>query len=154
MRKKFFCLSAVCLAILVSFSGCNGILPKEQGQEVDYRMSFANRTGQSVTKLEIRPSEEADWSEITLTEKEWKNGYEMPVILQGVLPEAENGWQVQMTFPDEKQMIWEGVAFGADATYTFTLENNTPAVIVMNEQTAEEPTGDEPRELEEQPSEE
>ena len=99
-------------------------------QEVDYSMVFENQTGLDVTRLEIRPSDEAEWSEITLSEEEWKNSYEMPVTMQGQMPIAEDGWQVQMTFGEsEIQRIWEGVHFDDAVTFTFTMENGEMQVI-------------------------
>ena len=103
-------------------------------QEVDYDMMFENQTGLNVSKLEIRPSDDAEWSEITLSEAEWKNSYEMPVSMQGQMIVAENGWQVQMTFGEsEIQRVWEGVHFADEVTFTFTMENGEMQVITSTE---------------------
>lgn len=110
-----------------------------QTQEVNYDMTFANQTGRNVSKLEIRPSEEADWSEITLTEKEWKNSFEMPVSLQGQIPLAEDGWQVQMTFVGDDVAVWDGIVFADAETITFSVEETgeTAAQVAVEEATEE-----------------
>lgn len=112
----------------VGMTACGGEeLPT---QEVDYSMMFENQTGRDISKLEIRPSENADWVEITLTEGTWKNSYEMPVTLQGQLPIAENGWQVQMTFADDETDIWEGVNFADETTITFSFDEGDETAVV------------------------
>lgn len=128
MRKKFLALVLLACGLM----GCSeSNLPTE---EVDFTMNFANQTGQNVSKLEIRPSADADWSEITLSEAEWKDSYEMPVSIQGRIPIAENGWQVQMTFDEsEQQRIWEGVYFIDGETLTFTMKDGETQVIASEE---------------------
>lgn len=124
MRKRIFAL----LLAACSLVGCGDA--SVQTEEVDYTMTFANRTGRDVSKLEIRPSEDSAWSEITLSEAEWKDGYEMPVSMQGQMPLAEDGWQVQMTFADsEGGYIWDGVHFADDNAFTFTIEDGETQVI-------------------------
>lgn len=114
-----------------------------QMQEVDYNMTFANQTGKNVSKLEIRPSEEADWSEITLTENEWKSSFEIPVSLQGQIPLAEDGWQVQMTFMGEDAAVWDGIVLADDQTIIFSVdENGEPAMQTIVEESEEEPPVD------------
>lgn len=124
MKKRILCL----LMLACGLMGCGeDSMPTE---EVDYTMTFANQTGQDVSKLEIRPSAQSAWSEITLSESEWKNSYEMPVSMQGQMPIAPEGWQVQMTFDEgEEQRIWEGVHFEDDVTFTFTMEDGETQVI-------------------------
>ena len=124
MKKKILCMLLTACAL----TACGQ--ESVPTQEVDYSMVFENQTGLNVSKLEIRPSEDADWSEIALTETEWKNGYEMPVTMQGQMPIAENGWQVQMTFGDsEIQRVWEGVCFDDATTFTFTMEDGDTQVV-------------------------
>ena len=99
-------------------------------QEVDYDMTFENQTGINVSKLEIRYAEDADWSEIALTDGEWKNSYQMPVSMQGQMPVAEDGWQVQMTFADsDSQKVWDGVEFDDDVILTFALDADMEPVV-------------------------
>lgn len=108
-------------------------------QEVNYNMTFANQTGRNVSKLEIRPSEEADWSEITLTENEWKSSFEIPVSLQGQIPLAEDGWQVQMTFMGEGAAVWDGIVLADAQTIIFSVdENGEPAMQTIVEESEEE----------------
>lgn len=128
MKKNILAL----LLLTLGLTACGG--EKIPTQEVDYSMTFANQTGLNVSKLEIRPTEESEWSEITLSESEWKNSYEMPVSMQGQMPIAAEGWQVQMTFGDsEIQRIWEGVQFADDVTFTFTMEDGGTQVIASTE---------------------
>ncbi|MEI3523502.1 MAG: hypothetical protein V8Q36_04855 [Anaerotignum sp.] len=60
-----------------------------------------------------------------LKESEWKNGFSVPVTLNGMVPVVENGWQVQMTFTDGSEQVWENVVLEDGDTITFTLENGT-----------------------------
>lgn len=134
--RKWFMMSMA--AVLAAFLVACGTEEEVQTQEVDYRMTFANQTGKNVSRLEIRPSAEADWSEITLTEKEWKSSFEMPVSLQGQIPLAENGWQVQMTFVGDDVAVWEDVVFADAETITFSVdENGETTVAVVEEAEAE-----------------
>lgn len=128
MKKNILAL----LLLTLGLTACGG--EKIPTQEVDYNMTFANQTGLNVSKLEIRPTEESEWSEITLSESEWKNSYEMPVSMQGQMPIAAEGWQVQMTFGEsEIQRIWEGVQFADEVTFTFTMEDGETQVIASTE---------------------
>ena len=99
-------------------------------QEVDYDITFENQTGIDVSKLEIRYAEDADWSEIALTDGEWRSSYQMPVSMAGQMPVAENGWQVQMTFADgSSQKVWDGVEFADDVILTFALNEDMEPVV-------------------------
>lgn len=133
-------MAAIGAALVLGLGGCGGEEKQAVLQEVDYRMTFANQTGRDVSRLEIRPSAEEDWSEISLSEAEWKSNYEMPVALKGLLPETENGWQVQMTFADDgSQGVWDGVEFGDDETITFSMEAGVAEATVQADET--EPEG-------------
>ena len=126
MKKRIFSLFLAAFAA-VGMTACGG--KEVEKQEVDYDMTFENQTGITVEKLEIRYAEDADWAEIALTDGEWKSGYEMPVSMEGLMPVAEDGWQVQMTFEGDIQKIWEGVNFADDVILTFSLnEDMEPAV--------------------------
>ncbi len=119
MKKRIFAMFLVAFAA-VGMTACGG--KEVETQEVDYDMTFENQTGMDVSKLEIRYAEDADWSEITLTDSEWKNSYGMPVSMAGQMPVAEDGWQVQMTFADgEEPMVWDGVEFADAEVITFSL---------------------------------
>ena len=118
MKKWFTATAAAMMSVFLASCGAEEV----PMQDVAYAMTFANQTGRSVEKLEIRPSEEADWSEITLTDAEWKSSYEIPVSLQGQIPLAQNGWQVQMTFAGEEAAVWEEVIFSDAETITFLLD--------------------------------
>lgn len=112
----------------VGMTACGG--KDVETQEVDYDMTFENQTGINVSKLEIRYAEDADWSEIALTDGEWKNSYQMPVSMQGQMPVAEDGWQVQMTFADsDSQKVWDGVEFDDDVILTFALDEDMEPVV-------------------------
>ena len=135
MRKWFMMGIAAVLACGLSACGTVETVPTE---EADYSMVFANQTGRNVSKVEIRASEEADWYEITLTENEWKNSFEIPVFLQGQIPVAEDGWQVQMTFVGNDAAVWEGITFADAQTITFSVdENGVTAAQVVTEETEE-----------------
>lgn len=126
MRKRMVAFFLFLLAA-VGITACGG--KEVETQETAYDMKFENQTGKDVAKLEIRYAADADWSAITLTERTWKDGYQMPVSMEGKLPVAENGWQVQMTFEDDTQKIWEGVHFADGSTFIFTLEHGEAQVI-------------------------
>ncbi|MGN1230300.1 MAG: hypothetical protein ACI4TP_00225 [Anaerotignum sp.] len=126
MKKRMLTMLLAAIGA-VGMTACGG--KEVETQEVEYDMTFENETGMDVSKLEIRYAEDADWSEITLTEAEWKNSYEMPVSMAGQMPVAEDGWQVQMTFADGETMIWEGVDFADETALTFSIDTDgTPVV--------------------------
>ena len=65
MKKRVLAIFLAAFAA-VGMTACGG---KEVAtQEVDYDMTFENQTGIDVSKLEIRYAEDADWSEIALTD--------------------------------------------------------------------------------------
>ena len=131
MKKRIFAL-LLAVSAAAGMTACGG--KEVKTQEVDYDMTFENQTGIDVSKLEIRYAEDADWSEIALTDGEWKTSYQMPVSMEGQMPVAENGWQVQMTFADgDIQKIWEGVEFGDDIILAFSLDGTDPVVEVRTE---------------------
>ena len=135
MKRRMFFIAAISAALVFGLAGCGGEEQEQpQLQETEYRMTFANQTGRDVSRLEIRPSAESDWQEISLSETEWKSNYEMPIALKGFLPETEEGWQVQMTFVDGSQNIWDSVAFADEETITFSLADGiTLAEVQMDE---------------------
>ena len=124
MRKKLVLVLTLMCAV-AAFAGCG----KEEvpQQEVSYNMTFINETGEGASALKIRPTEEDDWTDNMLKESEWKNGFSVPVTLNGMVPVVENGWQVQMTFTDGTEQVWENVVLEDGDTITFTLENGTPS---------------------------
>lgn len=126
MKKRIIALFLAAVAA-VGMSACGG--EEVEKREVDYDMTFENQTGADVSKLEIRYAENADWSEITLADGTWGNGYQIPVSMQGQMPVAENGWQVQMTFADDIQKIWNGVQFADGITFVFAMEDGETQVI-------------------------
>ena len=127
MKKRILMMFLAAFAA-VGMTACGG--KDVETQEVDYDMTFENQTGINVSKLEIRYAEDADWSEIALTDGEWKNSYQMPVSMQGQMPVAEDGWQVQMTFADgDSQKVWDGVEFDDDVILTFALDADMEPVV-------------------------
>ena len=127
MKKRILAMFLAAFAA-VGMTACGG--KEVETQEVDYDMTFENQTGIDVSVLEIRYAEDADWSEIALTDGEWKSGYQMPVSMKGQMPVAENGWQVQMTFAEgDIQKVWEGVEFQDDVVLTFSLTEDMEPVV-------------------------
>ena len=127
MKKRILAMFLAVFAA-VGMTACGG--KEVETQEVDYDMTFENQTGIDVSVLEIRYAEDADWSEIALTDGEWKSGYQMPVSMKGQMPVAEDGWQVQMTFAEgDIQKIWEGVEFQDDVVLTFSLTEDMEPVV-------------------------
>jgi hypothetical protein len=123
MKKRCLVLFLVLLVAAGSFA-C-GKKPVET-QAVDYAMTFENQTGIDISKLEIRHAEDAEWSEIFLSDGIWENGYRIPVSMQGQMPIAENGWQVQATFDgSDTQKVWSGVEFGDALVFSFSLADKT-----------------------------
>lgn len=138
MKKRMLTMLLAAFAA-VGMTACGG--EEVATQEVEYDMVFENQTGMDVSKLEIRYAEDADWSEITLTEAEWKNSYGMPVSMAGQMPVAEGGWQVQMTFSDHETMIWKGVDFEDETILTFFIDADGEPVVEIGEEALEtEPT--------------
>lgn len=135
MKKWFMIGMTAMLTCFLSACGAEATVPT---QDVDYSMTFANQTGRNVSRLEIRPSEEAEWSEITLTENEWKNSFEMPVSMQGQIPVAEDGWQVQMTFASDDMAVWDGIVFADAQTITFSVDENGETAVMVEAEEAEE----------------
>lgn len=129
MRKGMWKLLLAAVAA-VGLAACGA---KVETQEVDYDMTFENQTGKDVSKVEIRYAERADWSEITLTDGVWKDSYQMPVSMEGKMPIAADGWQVQMTFAeDETTGIWDGVCFSDETTFVFSYDDaGEPMVVPM-----------------------
>lgn len=129
MRKGMWKLLLAAVAV-VGLAGCG---TKVETQEVDYDMTFENQTGKDVSKVEIRYAEGEDWSEITLTDGIWKDSYQMPVSMEGNIPIAPDGWQVQMTFAEEKTTgIWDGVCFSDETTFVFSYDDaGNPMVVPM-----------------------
>ena len=127
MKKRILMMFLAAFAA-VGMTACGG--KDVETQEVDYDMTFENQTGINVSKLEIRYAEDAEWSEIALTDGEWKNSYQMPVSMQGQMPVAKDGWQVQMTFADgDSQKVWDGVEFDDDVILTFALDADMEPVV-------------------------
>lgn len=139
MRKWFMMGMAALLTCGLSACGTVETVPTE---EADYSMVFANQTGRNVSKVEIRASEEADWYEITLTENEWKNCFEIPVSLRGQIPVAEDGWQVQMTFAGNDAAVWDGITFADAQTITFSVDENGMTAAEVAAEETEEPLMD------------
>ena len=126
MKKRVFAL-LLAFAAAFGMTACGG--KEVEKQEVDYDMMFENQTGITAEKLEIRYAEDADWSEIALTDGEWKSGYQMPVSMEGLMPVAENGWQVLMTFGNDIQKVWNGVEFQDEVILTFSLTEDMEPVV-------------------------
>ena len=131
MKKRILAMFLAAFAA-VGVTACGG--EEVATQEVDYDMTFENQTGIDVSKLEIRYAEDAEWMEIALEGGKWESSYEIPVSMQGQMPVAENGWQVQMTFADgELQKIWDGVEFDDDIILAFSLDGTDPVVELRTE---------------------
>ena len=124
MKKR---ITALFLAVFAAV-GVTGCGAKVKTQEVDYDMTFENQTGIDVEKLEIRYAEDADWMEIALEGGIWQNSYQVPVSMEGQMPVAKDGWQVQMTFDGDIQKVWDGVEFGDDIILAFQLEGGATLV--------------------------
>lgn len=130
--KKKLALVLTLMCAVAAFAGCG----KEEvpQQEVSYNMTFVNETGEGASALKIRPTEKDDWTENMLKESEWKNGFSVPVTLNGMVPVVEDGWQVQMTFTDGTEQIWENVVLEDGDTITFTLEDGVASVTHMTDE--------------------
>lgn len=125
MKKRL----ALCLALVCSlglFSACGK--EKLPQQEVAYNMTFINETGQDVSTLKIRPTEDYEWTNNLLQKDTWKTGYEVPVSLNGQVPVVEDGWQVQMTFTNGTENVWDNVTLKDADKITFTQENGNNVV--------------------------
>lgn len=130
MRKKFaLMLLLVCGMLMTAACGKEAVAQ----QEVSYQMTFINDTGKDAAQLQIRPTEDYDWTDNLLKEAFWQNGYEVPVSLSGTVPVTDAGWQVRMVFADGTEQIWDAVALQDGSTMTFSLENGEGAVTYAQE---------------------
>lgn len=122
MRKIWLCLMMVCS--LFGFSACGSSEPETEEVEISYSMTFVNDTGHDITSLQVRPTEEYDWTDNMLTEDVWQSGYEVPVSLSGMAPVTENGWQIKVVFAEGVEHIWENVELGDGVAINFALEES------------------------------
>lgn len=120
MRKFWLCLMMV--GCLLGFSACGGSDTETEEVEISYSMTFVNDTGHDITSLQLRPTEEYDWTDNMLSEDVWQNGYEVPVSLSGMAPVTESGWQIKVVFDEGVEHIWENVELSDGAAINFTLE--------------------------------
>ncbi|WP_352399529.1 hypothetical protein [Anaerotignum sp.] len=128
MKKKLW-LGAVLIGMTIGVSACGNEEKQEPASETaSVTVDFINQTGEDVGILRIRPTEDYDWSENLLQEEVWKQNYEMPVSLSGVLPDLEDGWQVQMKFLDGTEETWNAVAIEDNTIAVFSLDNGLPNV--------------------------
>lgn len=127
MKKKLW-LGALLVSLVFGVTACGEDEKQPTIEKASVTVDFINQTGEDVGILRIRPAEEYDWSENLLQEEVWKQNYEMPVSLSGELPEAEDGWQVQMKFLDGSEETWQGVALDDSTTAVFSLEDGLPNV--------------------------
>lgn len=131
MRKNKFWLGAILCTLAVGVIGCGqAATPEVPAEEVSLNVGFINETGADVGFLRIRPTAEDAWSDNLLQEEVWKENYEVPVALNGILPEVE-GWQVQMTYLDATEVVWENVALVDQTIITFTNEAGVPTAIAV-----------------------
>lgn len=137
MRKNTAWLGALLCALTLVFTGCGAETTSDiPAEAVSLNVGFINETGADVGFLRIRPTAEDEWSENLLQEEIWKQNYEVPVSLSGILPEVTEGWQVQMTFLDATEAVWEGVGLTDGTTITFTYETGVTGVTVANREAA------------------
>ncbi len=142
--KKFGKWIVLCICILGMATGCTKkqeateevtpeveaevVVPKE---EVAMVMEFVNETGESIGIVKVRPTEEYDWSSNLVTDEAWKDRYEMPIYINGILPDIENGWQVKTTTVAGEETLWEDVALEDNTTITFSIEDEVPFVSIQ-----------------------
>lgn len=122
MKKFWLCLMMICC--LLGFSACGSSEPETEEQEISYSMTFVNDTGHDITSLQVRPTEDYDWTDNMLTEDVWQSGYEVPVSLSGMAPVTENGWQIKVVFAEGVEHIWENVELSDGASINFALEDS------------------------------
>ncbi len=136
MKKKLR-LGAMMLAMAMGLTACveTGEVASDTGENMT--IDFVNQTGADVGIVRIRPSDEDEWSENLLKEEAWKQNYEMPVSFSGVLPEAEDGWQVEMKFLNGTEEIWQGIVLEDNTTAVFSYEDGVPVFQVESGEDAE-----------------
>ena len=127
MKKKLW-LGAVLTGMVFGVTACGEDEKEPMEEKASITVDFINQTGEDVGILRIRPAEDYDWSENLIQEEVWKQNYEMPGSLSGVLPEMDDGWQVQMKFLDGSEETWQSVALEDSTTATFSFENGSPEV--------------------------
>ncbi len=141
--KKFLAWMMVCICILGMTTGCTKkedvtaevpeeveevSLPKE---EVAMVMQFVNETDESIGIVKVRPTEEYDWSNNLVTDEAWKDRYELPIYINGILPDIETGWQVKTTTVAGEETLWEDVVLEDNTTITFSMEEGVPFVSIQ-----------------------
>ncbi|WP_317854331.1 hypothetical protein [Chakrabartyella piscis] len=148
--KKFGLWMVVCICILGAMVGCT---KKEEStaevtesveevsakkEEVSMEIQFSNETGENIGILKIRPTEEYDWSENLVTDEAWKDRYEVPVFVNGILPDIETGWEVKTTNLQGEETIWKDVVLADDTTVIFAVEDGVSFVSIQETETNEQ----------------
>lgn len=132
--KKGLWLGMILGSMLLALTGCGDDQQDQPQQAAEtVTVDFINQTGEDVGILRIRPTEEYDWSDNLLQEEVWKDNFEVPITVNGVLPDAGDGWQVQMLFLDGAEEIWQDVVLQDGTTATFSYANGLPAVNIESE---------------------
>ena len=143
MKKRLW-LGAMMLAMALGLTACSEAGEGSSADGENMTIDFVNQTGADVGILRIRPSDADDWSENLLKEEAWKQNYEMPVSLSGALPEAKDGWQVEMKFLNGTEEIWQGIVLEDNTTAVFSYEDGLPVFkveAVENTQEASDQSG-------------
>lgn len=136
--KKGLWLGMILSSMLLALTGCGDDQQEQPEQAAEtVTVDFINQTGEDVGILRIRPTEEYDWSDNLLQEEVWKDNYEVPITVNGVLPDAGDGWQVQMLFLDGAEEIWQDVVLQDGTTATFSYANGLPSVNIETEASEE-----------------
>jgi len=84
-------------------------------------VNIGNDIGKDVVKLFIRPSDNDEWMEITLSDNPWRSGYLIPIELEAkTIPVPEYGWLLLVEFSDGNEQEFDGILLNSEDTVILT----------------------------------
>ena len=86
-------------------------------------VNIGNDIGKDVVNLFIRPSEDDEWMEITLSDNPWRSGYLIPIELEAkTIPIPEYGWLLLVEFSDGNEQEFDGILLNSEDTVILTAD--------------------------------
>ena len=86
-------------------------------------VSIGNDIGKDIVKLFIRPNNDDDWMEITLSDNPWRSGYLIPIELEAkTIPVPEYGWFLLVEFSDGSEQEFNGILLNSQDSVILTAD--------------------------------